>query len=439
VRTKKLVIACLYCILTTNYAQATDLCTPSGYVVGFFNGVWNTKLQALDGASSLRNSLLSTYKNEPLEYEVFYNQTTGFLGLGDVAEVFEQRAAELDGALAGRWEIFWEVLSSTSNQTSFIQKLTSKIGSASSEALNLLSSLYTDIITKSVAGWSYLLSNPPTDADLAIQESRIKELITQRKKILLLGHSQGNLFLNRVYDAGLTLTDTNSIKAVHIAPASPTLRGEHSLADLDLIINGLRAQGWLTVPSVTVSIPASHLITDDFSGHTLKDTYLNPRRDTLPQVMALTQTALDSLVPPATHGNNGFFTVILTWDGSGDVDLHAFEPSSTHVYYANKQGISGYLDVDNTSANGPEHYFASCDSTKLATGTYQIGINNYARATGRIATVQVATNGSGEIFTKQLGVGAELGSRGNSSPIPVVSVNVNKDNNGKYTVSATAR
>jgi hypothetical protein len=41
---------------------------------------------------------------------------------------------------------------------------------------------------------------------------------------------------------------------------------------------------------------------------------------------------------------------------------------------------NAYLDVDNVTANGPEHYFASYDSTILAPGEYCIGINNHARA-----------------------------------------------------------
>lgn len=438
IKNNKKFVAWIICLsLIVSPVNAVDLCKPSGYVIGFFNGVWNTQLQALSGLSVIRDSLYgNTYNNEPLEYELFYNQTgsdrAGVTMLEDIAETFEQRAAELDRALGNRWEIFWETLGSSTDEGSFLEKLTSKIGNVSIELGNLLGSLYTDIITKSVAGWSYLLSNPPTGIDNATQHTRVTALATEGKKLLLIAHSQGNLFMNSAYDAALTVTDANSVKAVHIAPASPTLRGDHTLADLDLVINGLRAQGLSSVPPITVSIPVSHLATDDFSGHKLVETYLNSKRDTLVQVKSLTKTALDTLMAPITQGNQGFFTVTLTWDGAGDVDLHTFEPNNTHVYYGAPQGISGRLDVDNVVANGPEHYFATCDSTLLAEGQYQIGINNYAGATGRIATVQVATTQDGEIFTQSLGVGSELGSSGNASPIPVISVIVSKDINGKF-------
>lgn len=427
----------LFAIITNTYAD--DLCKPGGYVIGFFNGVWNTEAQAQVGLANLRDSLFgSTYNNEPLEYELFYNQTgseSGATMLQDLAEVFQQRALELDGALDNHWELFWEVLGSSSDEGSFIETLVAKIGRASSELRDLLSALYTDIITKSVAGWSYLLSNPPTINDYGAQQTRIKTLIIERKKLLLIAHSQGNLFMNHAYDIAMTITDANSVKAVHIAPASPTLRGNHILADLDLVINGLRSQGLSSIPPINVSIPASHLITDDFSGHQLVPTYLNSKRDTLPLVRSLAQAALDSLLVPETHGQQGFFTVTLTWDGSGDVDLHTYEPNGDHVYYASLQGGSGYLDYDNVNSYGPEHYYASCDSNSLVTGDYHIGINNYARATGRIATVQVATADDGEIFTTQLGVGSERGSSGDNSPIPVVTVNVSEDENGIYQVT----
>jgi uncharacterized protein YfaP (DUF2135 family) len=125
----------------------------------------------------------------------------------------------------------------------------------------------------------------------------------------------------------------------------------------------------------------------------------------------------------------------MTWDGSGDVDLHVFEPNGTHVYYSSLQGNSGYLDYDNTVAYGPEHYYATCDSSILSTGAYLIGINNYDQATGRIATVQIATAAEGEIYSRNLGVGPERGSSGDDSPIIFVTVMVTEDEQGKFKAS----
>ena len=81
-------------------------------------------------------------------------------------------------------------------------------------------------------------------------------------------------------------------KVVHVAPASPTLRGEHVLADIDLVINGLRIQGPGTVAPINLNLPASKR---DLSGHTFEGTYLDPTRPSRERVKALIETALDAL------------------------------------------------------------------------------------------------------------------------------------------------
>ena len=95
--------------------KADDLCLGRGYTLGFFNGVWNTPTQASDGLAALRSLIGNVYNDETIQYEVFYNHTGSTengSSLQDIAEVFEQRAAEIDssGELGKRWEFFWECL-----------------------------------------------------------------------------------------------------------------------------------------------------------------------------------------------------------------------------------------------------------------------------------------------------------------------------------------
>ena len=192
------------------------------------------------------------------------------------------------------------------------------------------------------------------------------------------------------------------------------------------------------MPPVNLSLSAS---LSDPTGHMLVGTYLDVSRPGRAAVFSMISSSLQSLTTPtgnqAGQASQGFFTVTLTWNGSGDVDLHTFEPNGAHVYYQQLQGAAGRLDVDNVTANGPEHYFASCDPNVLLPGTYRIGINNFSGATGRTATVQVAGAQRGELLTRTLGVGSERGSSGNSTPIPVFTVNVKKDpDTGVFSVSA---
>ena len=85
--------------------------------------------------------------------------------------------------------------------------------------------------------------------------------------------------------------------------------------------------------------------------------------------------------------------VELTWDGSGDVDLHMHNNTSTpwfstnDCYYSNTATTWGAnLDFDNTSASGPEN--VRMDTPAVA-ADYTIGVHNYSAARGRIATVKV--------------------------------------------------
>lgn len=43
----------------------------------------------------------------------------------------------------------------------------------------------------------------------------------------------------------------------------------------------------------------------------------------------------------------GALKATLTWSFYADIDLHAYEPSGSHIYYADKNSPTGYLDFDN--------------------------------------------------------------------------------------------
>ncbi|WP_245587299.1 hypothetical protein [Comamonas composti] len=416
----------------TAHAGADSLCASRGYTVGFFNGVWNTLAQAIDGRMALQALVGDSYNNEPIEYDNFYN-TTGSSNdatlFQDVAEVFIQRAYEFDasGELGRRFEYLWET--STDSSLPFLSRIWNTMGAE----LDLLEGFYTYVSTKAAGGWSLLLSDPPTAVDYAQHRISIDTLVTEGQKMLFIAHSQGNLFVNPAYDYAKSKLSTDSVAAVHIAPASITLRGPHVLADIDAVINGLRVFGGSSVPPSNLTLPMSRA---DLSGHTLIGTYLDAGRAGRYGVQALANQRLAALATPMAKGSRGFFTAMLTWDGRGDVDLHAFEPRGTHVYYRNLRGQAGELDVDNTVAHGPEHYFASCNPAYLQEGRYRIGINNYARALGRTATVQVSFAQGGQPVTRVLDVGPERGTGGNDTPIPVLSVLVSRDASGRFTATA---
>ncbi len=87
--------------------------------------------------------------------------------------------------------------------------------------------------------------------------------------------------------------------------------------------------------------------------------------------------------------------VQLRWDGTGDIDLHVHDTGAAtpwfaapqDCYYANTSPSWGAsLDIDNTSASGPEN--VSMDSP-VTGATYTVAVHNFARGAGRRASIDV--------------------------------------------------
>ncbi|WP_220271704.1 hypothetical protein [Shewanella morhuae] len=364
---------------------------------------------------------------DKIKYEVLYNYSNGF---EDFVETFEQRLLEHEGILEGRYELFLDALN---GQGSWWESIIASISSLA----GVFDGIREWFQAKAIEQLATLVSNPPTISNYMEHKTRIDNWVLEGRKLLFVAHSQGNLFVNAAHDYAKNKVPTNSLKVIHIAPASPILNGQHTLADLDLVINGLRLVG--SVAEITDNIPGylsrptGSNGKKDALGHGLLEIYLNQELAISNRVKNQINSALDSLEFPPSIASSGYFTVTLKWDGAGDVDLHVFEPDNSHVYFSSPQGTSGYLDVDNTRKEGPEHYFASCDSSTLQIGQYKIGVANYSRADGRKATVQVASWNNGVLGTKSVTLGVPTG----STPAQYLfSVLISQDmETGKYSVS----
>ncbi len=423
---------CTLCLSSlSTFAQtvvATDICRATGVAFVFFNGVQTTPDGADVAMAEFRRVHGTTSpKGDPIRYEKLYNYSNGF---EDFVETFEQRLLEQEGLLEGRFELFFEALNGDGPWWS---KITEAVASTA-EILNGFANWYSAAAIRNI---TTLFANPPTSVNYLEHRARIENLILEGKKILLVAHSQGNLFVNPAYNYALTKTSAASVKVVHLAPASALLNGSHALADLDLAINGLRLVG--NVASVTDSVPGFLLRPvgvngkKDALGHGLLEIYLNASLATATRIKSHINDAFDSLVAPQTLAASGVFSATLTWDGIGDVDLHTYEPGGAHVYYARPTGSAGYLDVDNTRSYGPEHYYATCSATTLQTGTYRIAVANYDRAQGRIATVQIASWSDGVLGTKSVTVAAATG---DIPAYELFNVVVSKDaQSGKFSVA----
>jgi len=392
---------------TAMVAQATEapasLCTIDDKVMVFFNGVFTSNYETDAYVDELRYLHGRGTNRKNVQFESLYNQTEGML---DLVEVFQQRVLEQHAVLNERYELFFEFLHSNPSSWEILRQYNSHMHDIEKEYLLYLQSLAAEKLA-SLAG------NPSTAEDYAEHQARISNWILEGKSLLFVAHSQGNLFANEAYRFAQNALPEESLKVVHIAPASVQLYGPHVLADKDRVINALRDFGH--VASATTDIPpyllrpAGRHNTRDIKGHGLMAIYLNQRLGISGDIKQHINAALDALLPPPADAAPGLFTATLTWDGSGDVDLHVIEPTGNHVFYANRHSQQGYLDVDNTSAYGPEHYFASCEPERIMAGTYVVSLANFARATGRLATVQISSWNNGVLGTKSINLGSASG------------------------------
>jgi hypothetical protein len=421
------------------YAQTAPFepyaCNSREVLIVFFNGIQNTEYDARSSLEKLKEFYgNTTYGGDMISYEFLYNDTIGILE--DIVEVLDQRMGELKDEYGmdakERYELFFDIIMGDGPWY--------KTALSSIRGLKVVAdAIFDEATTMSTNKIVALLNSSPTSVNYAEHKARLDNWVLEGKKMLFVAHSQGNLFANPAYDYVKNKTGyEDSIQVVHIAPASVKTNGRHVLADWDLVIGVLSVAAG-NLPKVTNDIPppadrpAGVNGQTDSKGHGFVEIYINPNLEISEFVKTYIGIALDSLKAPPAQAQTGLFTATLTWDGEGDVDLHVYEPDDTWVYYGRKSGKTGYLDVDNMYANGPEHYYASCDINKLQTGKYTVKVANFSGAKDRIATVQIVSQENGVLGTKRV----TLGEATRSTPaydMFNVFVLIN-EKTGEYTVS----
>jgi hypothetical protein len=158
-----------------------------------------------------------------------------------------------------RWETFWDILAGRHQQdTSFTGQLLSRLGHGSNALLQWLDGSVNALLNqlaRDTLKLITLLRDSPTHENRADHMERLWRYADEGHGMVLVAHSQGNLFVNSAFDALMAFKPDARARVVHVAPASPTLRGDYVLANIDLVINALRVTGLNSVPDVNVSLP----------------------------------------------------------------------------------------------------------------------------------------------------------------------------------------
>lgn len=399
-----------------------------GAVIFYVNGVDNPiESVVADAAEALHSELTHFSVQGVKEVKYLYNPSDGVL-LDVFSELATQKSAERNAAFADM----------------FVQ-----VGLVAWGFVSSLTQADQDQIRARVAGaiGSFGLSTS-TQGFVNQFRDTVANSLQNGNKTILVAHSQGNMFANAVYDAVRTnvpQTTYQGLAVVNVAnPAAIAPSNLYVTIFQDLVINllasGQAVFGSGLVPTLLPMSPnfdaSGALSKPDHRGHGFTEVYLARDLPTGTQesgsiaakVTSLVSQAIVLAQPPNRTMTDGPITATLTWLGIGDVDLHVFEPQGSHVYYGATQGADGFLDLDNTSGYGPEHYYTSC--TNFAEGTYQFGVNYYSGSVAQTATIAIQTSSGTQNAT--LSLPQAFGAAGNNSPSLMFGVTVVKQVDGYY-------
>ena len=264
------------------------------------------------------------------------------------------------------------------------------------------------------------------DTDLASHIVKYRSYLDEGNRIIIVSHSQGNFYANLAY-AQLQSEFGSNVGIVQVAtPASSNFSGGPWTTFFDdLIIGAVRVSVGALPPNILtpgIGLPPS----GDLLGHNFIKAYLRVGASRTKIISDIVSVGT-SLQYPTPRSQSGVITITLTWGAQPDVDLHVFEPGGAHVYYANRNGQNGFLDTDDVTGFGPEHYFVSCDT--LSEGDYTIGVNYFRGSGPEVARIDFKAGP--EIAQRSVGLSTAVGSAGDNSPIIVGVVRVRRNAEGR--------
>jgi hypothetical protein len=398
-----ILISCLLGTLLLADNSFASICDEKESLIFFGNGIKTLEKKAYDSQNIIKDQLekyLPPEEFELLGFDIAYNGTHTL-----PLDLLESSVQVMSGNIRGFWYFFWRL---------------APVPDWFSEKFILLSSVldYSTLVT--------------TDS-LKDHVTKYKAAISEGKKIVLVAHSQGNLFGNQAYNL-LTPGEQSSFGMVSVANVDNHVLGNTnegapytSLTD-DKVISALIALQ-LNLPTSPMSPNTENLTASgDPWGHLFIGSYMADGSVSKMQITEDILTTLTNLPEPYQLVEPGIITVSLTWGPAKDIDLHAYEPNGMHVYWMNMQGLSGTLDRDDRSYNGPEHYHVpSCET--LETGIYEIALDYFEGTSPDVATLHIDAG----LLSRTYEVAMDSEYYGTSShPERVANIWVKGDGQGGY-------
>ena len=247
--------------------------------------------------------------------------------------------------------------------------------------------------------------------------ANIIEKVLSGHRVVVVSHSQGNLFAEAVYSvmvAQMTAQQRAAVNFVGVASVASTIPKDaaytsfvqdEAISAYEVLYGAAKARNFDALRLENgVAVEMSNAVGWDETCHNFVDYYMNrfivPRSDAnaehsvVRRIIAQIDAAIDLSAPVSRSLNASFITATMSWSGSSsDIDLWMYEPGSTEqnkIYYSHKNGVLAFLDIDDTDGFGPEHiYFMEVNSASDMSGTYTLWAQAYYAPNGDIATIDV--------------------------------------------------
>ena len=218
-----------------------------------------------------------------------------------------------------------------------------------------------------------------SDVQVMVKDYEIE--IHKGKKVVIVSHSQGNVFANLAFDQ-LSLTSQKYAAIVPVASPESFIRKNfvgHVRFTGDLVIKATQYAKF--IQGLALPLPANDedLVNDDFLSHDFINAYLanSSSRNFIVDGVIKTEAALPN---PMTDFPQSAITAKLTWTASTFFNLHVYEPTGTHVWYKypNGENFKAYGKLYHPPSDKVEYYRSSCNEVmpdSLNEGHYKIAAN----------------------------------------------------------------
>ena len=282
---KKLIFIFSMCFSTIFFCESSyaSFCVKKTHVF-FGNGMYNTQNDAKRNSKELESQLrgAANLPEDEWVFDVSYNHDER---LFSIFQVFRQRQGESAST-------FWRWIDGLSLAPDWFREKALELASRGE------------------------MNQAVRDADLRRHVQRYKTVLMEGSRVLVIGHSQGNLYANSAYTILANDSDDLPMNAFGlVAVATPSSRvaggGPHITRTDDLVINSVRF-----FYSGTLDGNVSNSNADsDWKHHSFIDAYLDGDRSG-PMIISSVLSKANSLSWPNPMVGSGPITVTLTWGGS---------------------------------------------------------------------------------------------------------------------------